>query len=161
MPSEIFKNCFTPIGANLQAVLCQRCHFLKEYNIALQVRVSPDDYPKVLKTISFSSGMVLLLVDLTDFPCSIWPGLADIIGPKTPIVVVGNKVDLLPKDQPTFMQHIKQVLLDNLKCCGFGSAQIKHIQLISAKTGYGVESLITSLHQIKRKGDLLTCGAFV
>lgn len=32
------------------------------------------------------------MVDLLDFPCSIWPGIVDIIGKDRPIIVVGNKV---------------------------------------------------------------------
>ncbi|XP_066253166.1 nitric oxide-associated protein 1 [Euwallacea similis] len=158
IPSEIFKNSFTSAGASLKSILCQRCHFLKEYNIALQVRVSPDDYPKVLKSISFNSSLVVLLVDLIDFPCSIWPGMADIVGPKSRIVVVGNKVDLLPKDDPHYLKRIKQLLIDNLRLSGFGSSNIKHVELISAKTGYRVEKLISSLHEMKIKGDVYIVG---
>ncbi|XP_066144077.1 nitric oxide-associated protein 1 isoform X1 [Euwallacea fornicatus] len=158
IPSEIFKNSFTSAGANLESIYCQRCHFLKEYNIALQVRVSADDYPKVLKSISFNSSLVLLLVDLIDFPCSIWPGLADILGPKSRIVVVGNKLDLLPKDDHHYLARIKQLLIDNLRLSGFGNSNIKHVELISAKTGYGIENLISSLHEIKIKGDVYIVG---
>lgn len=32
------------------------------------------------------------MVDLLDFPCSIWPGIVDIIGTDRPIIIVGNKV---------------------------------------------------------------------
>ncbi|XP_066144086.1 uncharacterized protein YqeH isoform X2 [Euwallacea fornicatus] len=158
IPSEIFKNSFTSAGANLESIYCQRCHFLKEYNIALQVRVSADDYPKVLKSISFNSSLVLLLVDLIDFPCSIWPGLADILGPKSRIVVVGNKLDLLPKDDHHYLARIKQLLIDNLRLSGFGNSNIKHVELISAKTGYGIENLISSLHEIKIKGSFNMSG---
>ena len=38
------------------------------------------------------TALVLVVVDLLDFPCSIWPGLADILGTKRPVYVVGNKV---------------------------------------------------------------------
>lgn len=95
--------------------------------------------------------MAILIVDLTDFPCSIWPGIADILGPKAPIVIVGNKTDLLPKDSRYFLKRIKQVLLDNIRLSGFASSDIKHIELISAKTGYGVENLITSLQRVWRR----------
>lgn len=36
--------------------------------------------------------MVIVMIDLLDFPCSIWPGVVDIIGTDRPIIVVGNKV---------------------------------------------------------------------
>lgn len=40
-------------------------------------------------------SLVILMVDLLDFPCSIWPGIVDIIGTDRPIIIVGNKVNKL------------------------------------------------------------------
>ncbi|EFA10248.1 nitric oxide-associated protein 1 [Tribolium castaneum] len=159
IPSEIFKNSFLDGGATLEAIVCQRCHFLKHYNLALQVQVTPDDYPKVLASISRRGGLVVLMVDLLDFPCSIWPGIGEIFGYKTPLVVVGNKVDLLPQDSRNFLKRIKQTLLDYVKLQGFGSFDIKEVALISAKTGFGVEDLITRLSSLNRvKGDVYIVG---
>lgn len=48
LPSEIMT------GRNdteLKTLECQRCHFLKEYNIALDVRVEPAEYEKLLQSI--------------------------------------------------------------------------------------------------------------
>lgn len=48
LPSEIMT------GRNdteLKTLECQRCHFLKEYNIALDVRVQPEEYEKLLQSI--------------------------------------------------------------------------------------------------------------
>lgn len=81
IPSEIFANhaaIGTPI--DLKGLVCQRCHFLKHYDLALQVNVLPDDYPKILSVIKDKRALVILMVDLTDFPCSIWPDIDSIIG---------------------------------------------------------------------------------
>lgn len=112
--------------------------------------MSHDDYPKILQNIAFNSGLALLMVDLTDFPCSIWPGIADILGSKASIVVVGNKVDLLPSDDYNHLKRLKEALFNSVKLHGFGSANIKSIDLISAKTGFGVERLIDSIHRVWR-----------
>lgn len=48
LPSEIFKN---RRDDELKTMECQRCHFLKEYNIALDVSVHPDEYEKMLQSI--------------------------------------------------------------------------------------------------------------
>lgn len=48
IPSEIFKN--TTVKA-LHTTECQRCHFLKEYNVALDVSVEPEEYEKLLQSI--------------------------------------------------------------------------------------------------------------
>ncbi|KAJ8931915.1 hypothetical protein NQ314_015184 [Rhamnusium bicolor] len=159
IPSEIFKNYWKKGAANLEAIICQRCYFLREYNLSLQVRVSSDDYPKILTTICGKRALVILMVDLMDFPCSIWPGIADILGPNIPIVVVGNKIDLLPKDDTNFLKCVKQNLLNYIKLSGFATCNIIHTALISAKTGYGIEGLITSLQSLwKHKGDVYLVG---
>lgn len=48
LPSEIIKNRTV---TELKTIECQRCHFLKEYNIALDVSVQPEEYEKLLQSI--------------------------------------------------------------------------------------------------------------
>lgn len=48
IPSEIFNG---RTNEELQTIECQRCHFLKEYNIALDVTVQPEEYIQLLKSI--------------------------------------------------------------------------------------------------------------
>lgn len=40
----------------------------------------------------YVKSLVLLMVDLLDFPCSIWPGIVDVIDKDRPIFIVANKV---------------------------------------------------------------------
>ncbi|XP_044753362.1 nitric oxide-associated protein 1 isoform X2 [Coccinella septempunctata] len=158
IPSEIFKNSRELGGADLTALICQRCYFLKNHNVALEVQVSDSDYPEVLKNISARKGVVILMVDVTDFPCSIWPGIADIFH-KMPILVVGNKVDLLPKDSPNYLNQIKRNLKDSIKAYGFGTHLLIDIVLISATTGYGIEDMIIKLQSSWRhKGNVYLVG---
>ena len=147
IPSEIFKNYSRHHEGGLKSIICQRCYFMRNYNLALQVRVAPEDYPKVLTTVrDRQKALVILVVDMLDYPCSIWPGVADLLGRKRPIFVVGNKMDLLPRDDKGFLERIKATLKNNLRESGFATINIKHIALVSAKTGFGVEDLITRLH---------------
>lgn len=48
LPSEILRN---RTEEELKKIECQRCHFLKEYNIALDVTVQPEEYEKLLQSI--------------------------------------------------------------------------------------------------------------
>lgn len=64
----------------LQSMKCQRCHFLSEFNVALDVRVAPDEYPKIISCIQDKRAIAVLMIDLLDFPCSIWPDIVNIIG---------------------------------------------------------------------------------
>lgn len=97
------------------------------------------------------------MIDLLDFPCSIWPGIADIFW-KTPMVVVGNKVDLLPQDSADFLKHVKKILHESVVLTGFGSSNIQAVELISAKTGFGVENLITRLQQMWKFRGMCLCA---
>jgi hypothetical protein len=77
LPSELFKQLDE---VSLRAVVCQRCHFLRFYDTALNVIVSPDDYPKLMANLKDTVALIVLMVDLLDFPCSIWPGIMQIVG---------------------------------------------------------------------------------
>lgn len=151
LPSELFS---FKDDEDLKSMTCQRCHFLKFYNTALEVKVSIEDYPKLLRVIKNKKCAVILIIDLTDFPCSIWPDLKSVLHPFTPIFLVGNKVDLLPTDSPSFLENVKQSLVDSvINVTGVRRKNITHVQLISAKTGYGIENLINKLqHKWLHKG---------
>ncbi|XP_035730961.1 nitric oxide-associated protein 1-like [Vespa mandarinia] len=156
LPSELFVGI---TDEELKNMICQRCHFLKHYNTALKVKVSSEDYPELLKVIKTKKCAVILIIDLTDFPCSIWPNIGSILHRHTPVFVVGNKIDLLPKDSPTFESHVKMCISKAIENAGIGQNNIKHISLISAKTGYGIENFINKLHKLWRyKGDVFLIG---
>ncbi|CAH0699413.1 unnamed protein product [Spodoptera exigua] len=156
LPSEIYKDRAVE---ELKTMECQRCHFLKEYNIALDVSVQPEEYEKLLQSIRNVKSLVLLMVDLLDFPCSIWPGIVDIIGKDRPIILVANKVDLLPGDSIGYLKRVKESLMTEVKKTKLNEANIKHVALISAKTGYGVEDLISAMFKLwLYKGDVFLVG---
>ncbi|XP_011055790.1 PREDICTED: nitric oxide-associated protein 1 [Acromyrmex echinatior] len=156
LPSELFLK---RSNRELRVMICQRCHFMHYYNTTLEVKVSADEYPKLLKVIRTKKCAVILMVDLTDFPCSIWPEINSVLHPLTPVFVVGNKVDLLPQDSKYFFTHIKDCLLKAMESTKIKKENIRHIELISAKTGYGIEELINKLHNIwKYKGDVYIIG---
>lgn len=89
LPSDIFK-CYNE--QQLKEIVCQRCHFLSEFNVALNLNVNTEEYPKIISKMKDEKALAVLLVDLLDFPNSIWPDIVDIIGTKRPVIIVGNKV---------------------------------------------------------------------
>lgn len=156
LPSELFKNC---TAAELKALKCQRCHFLETFNVALNVNVAPEDYTLLLSRIKDQRVLVLVLVDVTDFPCSLWPNILDVIGTKCPVIVVANKVDLLPRDSSQFVTYVQKWLKNAIKESPLAKANVKHVSLISAKTGFGIESLITRMHSHwYSRGDVYLLG---
>ncbi|KAH8403922.1 hypothetical protein KR215_006354 [Drosophila sulfurigaster] len=157
IPSEIFKG---RSDLELRTITCQRCHFLKHYNIALDVEVPASAYVETISRIQDKFALAIIIVDLLDLPCSIWPGMQQVLGAKRPVFLVGNKVDLLPRDSNSYLNHVQNCLKDQfVQHGGFDALNIKNVSLISAKTGYGIEELITKLHKIwQYKGDVYLLG---
>ncbi|XP_037807042.1 nitric oxide-associated protein 1 [Lucilia sericata] len=156
LPTEIFKG---RTENELKSLTCQRCHFLKNYNVALDIEVTTESYIETISSIKDKYALAIVMVDLLDFPCSIWPGVHELLGSKRPVIIVGNKVDLLPRDSNSYLDHVKQCLTEEILKSGFDRLNVKHVSLISAKTGYGIEELITQLHKIwAYKGDVYLLG---
>ncbi|XP_053994280.1 nitric oxide-associated protein 1 isoform X1 [Hylaeus volcanicus] len=157
LPSELMSKTD---NEDLKLMICQRCHFLKFYNASLEVNVSIEDYPKLLSIIKRKKCAIILIVDLTDFPCSIWPDLKSIMHPFTPIFLVGNKIDLLPRDCPRFFDNVREQLLETLiDRTGIKRENVTHVALTSAKTGWGIEELINKLQlKWRHKGDVYLVG---
>lgn len=140
-------------------MICQRCHFLKNYNTALKVKVNAEEYIEMISNVKDETSLFILMVDLTDFPCSLWPNIIEVIGKKRPVIVVGNKVDLLPQDSREYLDHIKSCLSDGLVDFGITEANLKEICLISSETNYGVEDLVTTLYDVwPNKGNVYLIG---
>ncbi|XP_030384436.1 nitric oxide-associated protein 1 [Scaptodrosophila lebanonensis] len=155
IPSEIFRG---RSQTELQTITCQRCHFLKHYNIALDVEIEPSSYVETISQIKDRFALAIVIVDVLDM--FIWPNMQELLGNKRPVFIIGNKVDLLPRDSNKYLEHVKKCLLQQFtERCGFDALNIKNVSLISAKTGYGIEELITQLHKIwQYKGDVYLLG---
>uniref|UniRef100_A0A0K0EWB9 Nitric oxide-associated protein 1 (inferred by orthology to a human protein) n=1 Tax=Strongyloides venezuelensis TaxID=75913 RepID=A0A0K0EWB9_STRVS len=159
LPGFIPYNTFTEIekssryknkssGNTYNNTLCRRCYLLKEHNFLLNVSVSPLDYEEMIGGLKIKEALILLVVDVTDLPYSIYDKLPDIIGHGKPIIVIGNKVDLLPPDaRDGYLKNFSNVLYKALQDTGLKDKfNIIHIALVSAKTGYGIEQLITQIY---------------
>ena len=58
-------------------------------------------------------------------------------------------MDLLPKDSAGYLEEARRSLAAGVAAsAGLGAANVRHVALVSAATGYGVEELITRIQQI-------------
>ncbi|XP_031735517.1 nitric oxide-associated protein 1, partial [Anarrhichthys ocellatus] len=157
LPSEKFKVLLQE--EQLSDATCQRCHLLTHHHKALNLNMTPDQYRAVVLQIRPHRALVLLVVDLMDVPDSVVPDLPDLVGTNKHVVVLGNKIDLLPGDSPDYLRRIRRQLSAYCRDAGFGD-QVTDVHLISAKTGYGVEGLVSSLQRSWRyKGDVYLVGS--
>lgn len=83
-------------GLETGEVYCQRCFRLRHYNDIQDVRMTDDDFLRLLNSIGNEDALIVNVVDIFDFNGSLIPGLHRFIG-DNPVLLVGNKVDILPK----------------------------------------------------------------
>uniref|UniRef100_A0A4X1TVW4 Nitric oxide associated 1 n=3 Tax=Sus scrofa TaxID=9823 RepID=A0A4X1TVW4_PIG len=190
LPSEKFLRAAAQADGGLARTVCQRCWLLVHHRRALRLQVSPEKYLELVSAALRrpEPALVLYMVDLLDLPDALLRHLPALVGPKQ-LIVLGNKVDLLPQDAPGYRQRIRERLWDDCARVGLlpppGSRRSQHpgrkqprdqaekanhsaksravlrdVRLISAKTGYGVEELISALQRSWRyRGDVYLVGA--
>ncbi|XP_054843152.1 nitric oxide-associated protein 1 [Eublepharis macularius] len=156
--------------AALEEAVCQRCWFLVHHQQALQVQVTPEEYRRVVSTALRGPPrhgrppLVLCMVDVLELPDVLL--LPELVGSQAHVLVLGNKVDLLPGDSPRYLKRLREHLLEACARVGLdqssggpGQREVD-VHLISAKTGYGVEELISKLQRSwKFNGDVYLVGA--
>ncbi|XP_070252181.1 nitric oxide-associated protein 1 [Myotis yumanensis] len=181
LPSEKFLSARAQADG-LARTVCQRCWLLVHHRRALRLQVSREQYLQLVSTALRQPGpaLVLYMVDLLDLPDALLPDLPALVGAKQ-LIVLGNKVDLLPQDAPGYLQRLRERLWDDCARAGLQRAPgrggppggeensspsaksrtvLRDVRLISAKTGYGVEELISALQRSWRyRGDVYLVGA--
>ncbi|KAK7110305.1 hypothetical protein V1264_014200 [Littorina saxatilis] len=158
LPNEKFK-CLT--REEMRTSFCQRCFLINVHNMFLDVQVSAETYPQILKEIRTTRALVVVVIDLFDMKNSVFKDLFKYIGRK-PLFIVGNKVDIIPQDRPGYLQRTKEALLDVCESAGLNPADrnVLHVCMVSAKTGYGIENLITKLMTAwKLEGHVYVVGS--
>ncbi|XP_065733912.1 nitric oxide-associated protein 1 [Phocoena phocoena] len=190
LPSEKFRSAAAQEDGGLAQTVCQRCWLLVHYRRALHVQVCREQYLELVTAALRrpEPALVLYMVDLLDLPDALLPHLPALVGPKQ-LIVLGNKVDLLPQDTPGYRQRLRERLWDDCTRAGLlpppgyrrpqhpsgdrprdgeenanlsprSRTVLRDVRLISAKTGYGVEELISALQRSWRyRGDVYLVGA--
>lgn len=144
---------YTPESAlNKDIVLCQRCFKLKHYNEIQDVSVTDDDFLKMVSQIRDVEGLVVHLIDIFDVNGSMIQSLARIVGDK-PIILVGNKVDLLPKS--TNKNKLINWLKKSAKDAGI---KVKEVYLISSIKGHGMDLLTEAIEMMRNNQDVYVVG---
>src|SRR5699024_7469031 len=76
-------------------VLCQRCFQMRNYNKNVVVDMEDDEFLRMIASIRDKDGLIVHLIDLFDVNGTLLGNLQRLIG-DNPVILVGNKVDLLP-----------------------------------------------------------------
>lgn len=122
-------------------VICRRCFRLKHYNEVQDVELTDDDFLKILNGIGESKGLIVKIVDIFDFNGSWLPGIHRFTGGND-VLLVGNKVDLLPKS--VNHNRMKNWLQHQAKELGLKPVDVA---LISAEKGIHIKEVMSLIDQ--------------
>ncbi|KAJ1918419.1 nitric oxide associated protein 1 [Tieghemiomyces parasiticus] len=134
---------------NVRRVVCKRCHEMNHHH-----RIAPNwhrdvaDDPEVLEFMkSKPSALVLHVLDVYDLQGSLLKGLSNFIGHQHRVILVVNKVDLLPKDVhlPRVATYVQRMMKDS------GVLNIVAMHVVSARKVHGVRELCADLMALRRR----------
>ncbi|MFC4558885.1 ribosome biogenesis GTPase YqeH [Virgibacillus kekensis] len=144
---------YTPKSAlDRETVLCQRCFRLKHYNEIQDVSITDDDFLSMVSRIRDRNGLVVHVIDIFDVSGTLISGLPRIVGNK-PVLLVGNKMDLLPKS--TNKNKLIQWLRSSAKEAGIN---VENVYLISSVKGHGMDALAETIEYHRNKQDVFIVG---
>ena len=150
----------TEASSNSSRLTCKRCFSLKHYNTALNVTLQADDYLRHLSHLKNKRALILLVIDVIDFPGSLFPMLHTLISEHSRVLIVANKIDLLPKSQHgNFWNRLETMILDECTRSSLESGSVMGIVFTSIKSGEGLEKLsMTILERWGNRGDVYLLG---
>lgn len=135
-----------------ETVICQRCFRIKHYNEVAPVSMEDDDFLRILHGIGATDSLVVMVVDIFDFQGSWLRGLPRFVG-KNPILLVGNKVDLLPKN--INLNRVRNWMQHEAKERGLRPADVI---LVSAQKGFNIDELLARIGELRRGRDVYIVG---
>ena len=141
-----------PQALEKETVICQRCFRIRHYNEASTVTLGDDEFVRILNGIGDTKSLVVQVVDIFDFNGSWLRGLHRFVG-SNPILLVGNKVDLLPKNvnRNRLINWIRKSAAD------LGLKPVD-VVLVSAHKGEGMDRLVAAMNEHRKGRDIHIVG---
>lgn len=147
LPSSVLKKANED-----EEIYCKRCFRLRHYNEVSDVELTDDDFLNMLHEISEKDALIVNLVDIFDFNGSLITGIQRFAG-NNPILMVGNKVDLLPKSLKK--GKMRQWLTERAHEAGI---RPKEVVMTSAVNAQSVENLMSIIEKERKGRDVYVVG---
>ncbi|MBO8164161.1 MAG: ribosome biogenesis GTPase YqeH [Brevibacillus sp.] len=141
-----------PSALAREVIICQRCFRIKHYNEVAPVSMDDDDFLRILNSIGAADSLVVKVVDIFDFQGSWLRGLPRFVG-GSPILLVGNKVDLLPRN--INLNRVRNWLQHEAKERGLRPVDV---MLVSAQKGVGIDELLIRIGELRRGRNVYVVG---
>jgi ribosome biogenesis GTPase A len=151
-------------------IMCQRCHELLNYGgLVSSVDITAEDfYEKLGRLRERKDALIVLILDMFNVEGSIIPRFEEIVGTENPVLIVGNKADLLPfnakfpRIESWLHKYIFQLMPrlarkqheedDNEIDGVFASnkkSQIRGVILVSSKSGLNIVPLAHRIEKLR------------
>lgn len=139
-------------GIENDELYCQRCFRLRHYNEIAPVSLTDDDFLRLLNQIRDANALIVYVVDIFDFNGSLIPGLHRFVG-DNPILLVGNKEDLLPRSlrRTKLMDWMRQQ-------ANLAGIRPIDVTLVSAKRNHQISDLLELIEKYRADRDVYVVG---
>lgn len=144
---------FTPKQAlEREHIICQRCFKLKNYNEIQDVSLTDEDFLKILHGIGETKALIVKIVDIFDFDGSWIQGIQRFVG-KNPILLIGNKVDILPKS----VKYQKVINWMRRQAKEYGLKPLD-VFLVSSAKGHGIKEVAEAIDHDRNGQNVYVVG---
>ncbi|WP_419095353.1 ribosome biogenesis GTPase YqeH [Aeribacillus kexueae] len=133
-------------------IICQRCFRLKNYNEIQDVSLTDEDFLKILHGIGETESLIVKIVDIFDFDGSWIQGIQRFVG-HNPILLVGNKVDILPKS----VKHQKVINWMKRQAKEYGLKPLD-VFLVSSSRGHGIKEVASAIDHYRNGQNVYVVG---
>ncbi|KAG2175383.1 hypothetical protein INT43_001030 [Umbelopsis isabellina] len=139
--------------------LCSRCHSLTHHKTSATSN-SKEFLRSTLQHSSLSflktknNALIVAVFDIGDIPFSMEPLVKHLTSnPTHRIMLVANKVDILPKKALNHQQRIRDWIVQQAKKNDIPTSSIVDVNLVSAVKGWGIKSLLRSIQDHRNSSD--------
>ena len=136
----------------LDSTTCKRCFRMMHYNELPKIVASNKDYEKVIDNVVKKKALMVFIVDIFAFKSTFNDIMIQRLRDKD-VILVANKVDLLPKS----IKHEKIVEWIS-KECQKKFFKVLAIGISSAKKGYYMDELIQTIDMARKERDVCFVG---
>eukprot|EP00026_Physarum_polycephalum_P000902 Phypoly_transcript_00903.p1 GENE.Phypoly_transcript_00903~~Phypoly_transcript_00903.p1 ORF type:complete len:946 (+),score=196.05 Phypoly_transcript_00903:148-2838(+) len=133
-------------------LICQRCYLLKNYNRVVPIRIPVEEFRERLSRLADVNCVVIKVVDLFDFSGTFVSDFRQVVG-NNPVILIGNKRDLLPKDI-----HEKRIIDWMRHEAKLRGLQVSRVHLLSSLKGEGLKEFMDDLKVLRRDRDVYVVG---
>ncbi|GAF17956.1 GTP-binding protein YqeH [Bacillus sp. JCM 19046] len=141
-----------PSALKREAVICKRCFRLKHYNEIQSVSIEDDEFMEMFQSLHKKDALIVKIVDIVDIYGS-WISSVQRFAGKNPVLLVANKIDLLPKstNRGKLRNWMKKTASEE-------GLKPLDVLVMSTVSNEGVEQVMNQIDTLRKGKDVYIVG---